>query len=121
MFLVLRALADLAGVAVEVAGDGEQAMERLARARFEPGGPPQLVLLDLKMPRMGGLEVLTRIRAGEATQRLPVVVLTSSERPDDREEALRQGRPGSCASPTEGHRFRAEVQQLGERWAGLPS
>ena len=73
MFLVLRALADLAGVAVEVAGDGEQAMERLARARFEPGGPPQLVLLDLKMPRMGGLEVLTRIRAGEATQRLPVV------------------------------------------------
>jgi CheY-like chemotaxis protein len=77
--------------AVEVAGDGEQAMERLSRARFEPGGPPQLVLLDLKMPRMGGLEALGRIRAGEATKRLPVVVLTTSERPEDREEALRLG------------------------------
>jgi len=99
----------------------EQAMERLARARFEPGGPPQLVLLDLRMPRMGGLEVLARIRAGEATQRLPVVVLTSSERPEDREEALRQGATWFVCKPTEGHRFRAEVQQLGERWAGLPS
>jgi CheY-like chemotaxis protein len=123
VFLVRRALADLAGVevAVEVAGDGEQAMARLARARFEPGGPPQLVLLDLKMPRMGGLELLGRIRAGEATQRLPVVVLTSSERPEDREDALRQGATWFVCKPTEGHRFRAEVQQLGERWAGLPS
>ena len=119
VFLVRRALADLAGVevAVEVADDGEQAMERLARARFDPAGPPQLVLLDLKMPRMGGLEVLGRIRAGEATQRLPVVVLTSSERPEDREEALRQGATWFVCKPTEGHRFRAEVQQLGERWA----
>jgi CheY-like chemotaxis protein len=123
VFLVRRALADLAGVevAVEVAGDGEQAMARLARARFAPGGPPQLVLLDLKMPRMGGLEVLGRIRGGEATQRLPVVVLTSSERPEDREEALRQGATWFVCKPTEGHRFRAEVQQLAERWAGLPS
>ena len=123
VFLVRRAVAGLAGVAVavEVAGDGEQAMERLARARFGPGGPPQLVLLDLRMPRMGGLEVLARIRAGEATQRLPVVVLTSSERPEDREEALRQGATRFVCKPTEGHRFRAEVQQLGERWAGLPS
>jgi CheY-like chemotaxis protein len=50
-----------------------------------------------------------------------VVVLTSSERPEDREEALRQGATWFVCKPTEGHRFRAEVQQLGERWAGLPS
>jgi CheY-like chemotaxis protein len=119
VFLVRRALADLAGVdvAAAVAGDGEQATARMARARFDPGGPPQLVLLDLRMPRMDGLEVLGRIRAGEATQRLPVVVLTSSERPEDREEALRQGATWFVCKPTEGHRFRAEVQQLGERWA----
>ena len=101
VFLVRRALADVPGteVTVEVAGDGEQAAERLARSRFGPGGRPQLVLLDLKMPRMDGLEVLRRIRADEATAELPVVVLTSSERQEDREAAVAAGaRPGSCAS-----------------------
>ena len=119
VFLVRRALGDLAGVevAVEVATDGEQASQRLAQARFEPGGPPQLVLLDLKMPRMGGLELLGRIRADEATRRLPVVVLTSSERPEDREEALRQGATWFVVKPTDGRRFRSELQQLGDRWA----
>jgi two-component system, response regulator len=119
VFLVRRALGDLAGVAVtvEVAGDGEQAVQRLARARFEPGGPPQLVLLDLKMPRMGGLEVLRRLRADEATRRLPVVVLTSSERQEDREEALRQGATWFVGKPTDGRRFRAELQRLGDHWA----
>ena len=119
VFLVRRALRDLAGVdvTVEVAGDGEQAAQRLARARFEPGGPPQLVLLDLKMPRMGGLELLRRIRADVATQRLPVVVLTSSERQEDREEALRQGATWFVCKPTDGRRFRTELQQLGDRWA----
>ena len=118
VFLVRRALRDLAGVAVtvEVAGDGEQAVRRLAQARFEPGGLPQLVLLDLKMPRMDGLEVLRRIRADEATQRMPVVVLTSSERQEDREEALRQGATWFVCRPTDGRRFRAEVQQFGARW-----
>jgi two-component system response regulator len=120
VFLVRRALADLAGaeVTVEVAGDGEQATERLARARFAPGGPPQLVLLDLKMPRMGGLEVLRRIRADEAAAGLPVVVvLTSSERQEDREEALRLGATWFVCKPVDGRRFRSEIQQLADRWA----
>ena len=119
VFLIRRALADLAGaeVAVEVAGDGEQAVERLARSRFSPGGPPQLVLLDLKMPRMDGLEVLRRIRADEAAGGLPVVVLTSSEHQDDREEALRLGATWFVCKPTDGHRFRSEIQQLADRWA----
>ena len=119
VFLVRRALADLAGaeVTVEVACDGEQAVERLARSRFSPGGPPQLVLLDLKMPRMDGLEVLRRIRADEAAARLPVVVLTSSEHQDDREEALRLGATWFVCKPTDGHRFRSEIQQLADRWA----
>ena len=119
VFLVRRALADLAGtrVGLEVAGDGEQALERLARARFDPGGPPQLVLLDLKMPRMDGLEVLRRIRADEAAAGLPVVVLTSSERQEDREEALRLGATWFVCKPLDGRRFRAELQQLADRWA----
>jgi CheY-like chemotaxis protein len=123
VFLIRRAFRDLPGVAVDVvvAGDGEQALERLARSRLEPGGPPQLVLLDLKMPRMDGLEVLARIRAGEATAGLPVVVLTSSERQEDREQALRLGATWFVCKPTDGGRFRSEVQLLGDRWARSPA
>ena len=119
VFLVRRALADLRGAAVtvDVVGDGEQALERLGRGRFAPGGPPQLVLLDLKMPRMDGLEVLRRIRADEACRELPVVVLTSSENQEDREAALRAGATWFVCKPTDGRRFRSEIQQLGDRWA----
>jgi CheY-like chemotaxis protein len=119
VFLVRRALADLPGteVTVEVAGDGEQAAERLARSRFGSGGRPQLVLLDLKMPRMDGLELLARIRADAAVADLPVVVLTSSERPEDREAALRAGATWFVCKPIDGRRFRAELQQLADRWA----
>ena len=119
VFLIRRALADLDGteVTVEVAGDGEQAVERLARSRFAPGGRPQLVLLDLKMPRMDGLEVLRRIRADEATAQLPVVVLTSSERQEDREAAVAAGASWFVCKPIDGRRFRSEVQQLADRWA----
>ena len=119
VFLIRRALADVEGVAVaiEVAGDGEQAVERLARSRFEPGGRPQLVLLDLKMPRMDGLEVLRQLRADEAARGLPVVVLTSSERPEDREEAVALGASWFVCKPTDGRRLRSEIQQLAAHWS----
>lgn len=119
VFLIRRALADVEGVAVaiEVAGDGEQAIERLARSRFEPGGRPQLVLLDLKMPRMDGLEVLRQLRADEAARGLPVVVLTSSERPEDREEAVALGASWFVCKPTDGRRLRSEIQQLAAHWS----
>jgi two-component system response regulator len=119
VFLIPRALADVEGVdvAIEVAGDGEQAVERLARSRFEPGGRPQLVLLDLKMPRMDGLEVLRQLRADEATRGLPVVVLTSSERPEDREDAVALGASWFLCKPTDGRRLRSEIQQLAAHWS----
>ena len=119
VFLIRRALADTEDVAVtvEVASDGEQATERLARSRYEPGGRPHLVLLDLKMPRMDGLEVLRRVRADEAARGVPVVVLTSSERQEDREEALRLGASWFVCKPTDGRRLRSEIQQLAHHWA----
>ena len=119
VFLVRRALRDLEGasVTIDVAGNGEQALEELGRARFDRRALPQLVLLDLKLPRLDGLEVLRRIRADAALEALPVVVLTSSERQDDRERALRLGATWYVCKPIDGARFRAEVQQVGARWA----
>ena len=119
VFLVRRALGDLEQVAVtvEVASNGEQALEQLGRARFDPGSLPHLILLDLRIPRVDGLEVLRRLRTDTGLQALPVVVLTSSERDDDREGALRLGATWFVCKPIEGARFRAEVQQLGDRWA----
>jgi CheY-like chemotaxis protein len=78
VFLVRRALRDLEGVSasVAVASNGEQALEELGHARFDPGSLPHLVLLDLRLPRVDGLEVLRRIRADPALHALPVVVLT---------------------------------------------
>jgi two-component system, response regulator len=119
VFLIRRALADVEGVdvTIEVAGDGDQAIERLIRSRFEPGGRPQLVLLDLKMPRMDGLEVLRQLRADEAARGLPVVVLTSSERPEDREDAVALGASWFVCKPTDGRRLRSEIQQLAAHWS----
>ena len=119
VFLVRRALRDLHGVAVavEVTGTGEQALERLGRVRLDRRHLPQLVLLDLKLPRFDGLEVLRRIRADATLRELPVVVLTSSEREEDWEQALRLGATWYVVKPIDGARFRTEVQQVAARWA----
>jgi CheY-like chemotaxis protein len=121
VFLVRRALRDLdeVAVAIEVARTGEQALERLGRARLERRSAPQLILLDLKLPRFDGLEVLRRIRADATLRDLPVVVLTSSERKEDWERALRLGATWYLVKPIDGARFRAEVQQVAARWAGV--
>ena len=92
--VALRAL-DRAGIdaAVEVATDGVEALERLG---IEPPAqvaspPPQVVFLDLKMPRVDGWEVLRRIRDDPRTAAVPVVVLSSSDRSEDVERSYRLG------------------------------
>ncbi|HEV8649187.1 MAG TPA: response regulator [Actinomycetes bacterium] len=120
LFLIRRSLKDLAGVTVDVARTGEQALDHLRRGRFDSQALPQLVLLDLKLPRLDGLEVLARIRADAALRSLPVVVLTSSEREEDREQALRVGATWYVCKPVDGARFRAEVEQVAARWARGP-
>ena len=119
LFLIRRSLRDLTevAVAVEVARTGEQALDYLRRGRFDSGALPELVLLDLRIPRLGGLEVLGQIRADATLRSLPVVVLTSSEREEDREQALRLGATWYVCKPIDGARFRAEVQQVAARWA----
>ena len=118
VFLIRRALRDLdtVNVKVEVATTGEQALEVIGRDRAA-ANLPGLVLLDLRMPGMDGFEVLRRIRAQDTLRSLPVVALTSSERDDDREQALRLGVTWYVCKPVDGARFRTEVQQVVSLWA----
>jgi CheY-like chemotaxis protein len=99
-----------------VAMTGEQALEALGRDRAT-GNLPGLVLLDLRMPGMDGFEVLRRVRGQDGLRALPVVALTSSEREDDREQALRLGVTWYVCKPVDGARFRTEVQQVVSLWA----
>ena len=71
---------------VKVVGDGVEALEYLqpnTDSHVPPDGFPRLVMLDLKLPRLGGLEVLERLKASEWTRLIPVVVLTSSREESD--------------------------------------
>jgi CheY-like chemotaxis protein len=77
---------------VHVALDGERAIEFLEKAEQNPDAPrPHLMLLDLNLPKVDGFGVLRRIRASEKYKDLPVIIITSSDSPDDRSESARLG------------------------------
>ncbi|RPI28298.1 MAG: response regulator [Acidobacteria bacterium] len=108
---------------VEVASDGVEAIDFLfgtgKHASRDLSIMPELVLLDLKMPRMDGLEVLRRIRSDERTKMLPVVVLTSSLEDKDRVESYRLGTNSYVRKPVDFHQFVDAVLQLGLYWMVL--
>lgn len=80
---------------------------------------PQVILLDLNMPRMDGLEFLRRIRADERTKFLPVVVLTTSNEDRDKIESYKLGANSYVRKPVEFQQFVEAVQQLGLYWMVL--
>ncbi len=106
-----------------VAQDGVEALEYLfGTGKFtgrDTRDMPQLVLLDLKMPRMDGLEVLQRMRADERTRLLPVVVLTTSSEDRDRVESYKLGANSYVRKPVDFEQFVGSVQQLGLYWLVL--
>ncbi|MBE3073848.1 MAG: response regulator [Actinobacteria bacterium] len=105
---------------VTVAHDGVEAMEYLRRegafSEREPGDPA-VVLLDIKMPRKNGLEVLREIRGDPALKRLPVVILTSSREEQDLITSYDLGVNAYVVKPVDFPSFIDAVTQLGVFWA----
>ena len=108
---------------VIVAEDGIEAIEYLFGTGKFVGRDinimPQLILLDLKMPKMDGLEVLQRIRGDEKTKVLPVVILTTSSEDKDRIESYKLGANSYIRKPVDFNQFAESVQQLGLYWLVL--
>lgn len=100
--------------------DGEEALQYLfGTSDTKPRPLPVLVLLDLKLPKVDGLEVLQRIRSDERTQLLPVVILTSSKEQDDLIRSYKLGVNSYVRKPVDFNQFATAVQQLGLYWLVL--
>jgi len=106
---------------VDVARDGAEALDYLflADADGNQRPLPQLVLLDLKLPKVDGHEVLRRIRAEARTQVLPVVILTTSVEDADRLDGYRLGANSYVRKPVDFQQFVEAVAQLGLYWLVL--
>lgn len=97
--------------------DGEEALEFLFReGRFARAPRPDLVLLDLLLPKRDGLEVLAEMRARDDLQTVPVVVLTSSEDEEDRLKSETLGVDSYITKPVDFEKFLGVVKQLRHRW-----
>ena len=105
---------------VVVARDGECALDLLFGATDRlgkaGGGLPEVVLLDLNLPKIGGLEVLRRLRSDSRTKFLPVIVLTSSSEEQDRIKALNLGVNGYITKPVRFGALSDAVRDLGMHW-----
>ncbi|MEJ6020659.1 response regulator [Ramlibacter sp. PS4R-6] len=122
--LAILALND-AGIAneVHVVGDG---VEALAFLRCEgkysnrnPYEPPNVVLLDLKLPKVNGLEVLAQIRGDPRTQQVPVVLLTSSQEQSDVAKGYKNGANAYIVKPIDFKQFSEAIRHIGYFWLVL--
>jgi len=107
-------------VPLTVARDGREALDFLeGKGRFagrRPDDPPALILLDLKMPKVGGLEVVRQVRRSPATRAVPVVILTSSNEPQDIEQAYALGANSYLLKPVDLASLVELVRDLGRYW-----
>ena len=108
---------------IEVARDGEEALDFLfcrgAHRNRSITHPPALVLLDLKLPKVSGLEVLREVKAKRETQAIPVVVLTSSREDKDMIESYKLGVNSYVQKPVDFDQFRQTIKTLGLYWLAI--
>jgi len=105
---------------VVVTHDGQEALDYLhCRGKFasRSDGNPAVLLLDLKLPKVDGLEVLQRIKSEEKLKAIPVVVLTSSHEEKDMVASYRMGVNAYVVKPVDFHEFVNAVKELGVFWA----
>ena len=105
---------------VHVAKDGAEALDfifaRGAYADRDPNHAPKVVLLDLKLPKVSGLEVLRAIKGDEHTRTIPVVVLTSSQEEKDMVESYRLGANSYIVKPVDFDKFVTAIGEVGLYW-----
>jgi len=105
---------------IDVVRDGAEALDYLfcqgAYSGRDPERPPSVVLLDLKLPKIDGIEVLRRIRADERTKFQPVVILTSSKEEQDMLASYRHGANSYIRKPVDFEKFLQAIQQLKLYW-----
>ncbi len=121
--LTLRALKKHSIEAVVVARDGAEALDYLfargAHADRDPAAMPKLVLLDLKLPKLDGLEVLKQLRAEASTKLVPVVILTSSMEESDLVDSYSLGTNSYLRKPVDFTEFSDAVRQIADYWLNL--
>lgn len=105
---------------IQVARDGEEALDFLF-CRGEHGGRdpkdiPKLILLDLKLPKVDGLEVLEQVKSDPRTRALPIVILTSSKQEQDMVKGYHLGVNSYIQKPVDFDQFRKAIKQLGFYW-----
>jgi CheY-like chemotaxis protein len=102
---------------VVVARDGQEALDKLLGSKAGTGPlAPAVILLDLHLPKIDGLEVLKRIRGDERTRLIPVVVLSSSDEADDCARSYRLGANSYICKPVDFGAFAAAVRELCHYW-----
>ncbi len=105
---------------IEVVRDGEEALDFVfRRGNFSgrsPTVPPKLILLDLKLPKVDGIEVLRQIKSNAGTRAIPVVILTSSKEERDLVEGYRLGANSYIQKPVDFDQFRETIKAVGFYW-----
>ncbi len=107
---------------VIVVRDGEQALDYLYRRgnyRLRAGGNPAVVLLDLKLPKVSGLEVLSQVKADSSLKSIPIVMLTSSREEVDLSRSYQRGVNAYVVKPVTFSQFVEALRELGMFWAEI--